>query len=549
MKKTLFLLFLFTLPWLTFSQDTGNFYGSFESNSQWLQDDEGLDFTAPSEDLRSNNYFNLNFSLKNFTVGLQYEAYLPEPLLGYDPLLEGNEIATYFLNYKNENVEVTAGYFYEQFGSGLILRFWEDRQLGINNAMRGVRLGFTGIDHFDLTALYGEQRIGFETSEGTIGGIDANLDISGLMGAEAYSLSFGSSVVNRFQDDRDLEGVPVSVAAFSGRLNFDFGNFFSELEGVYKQPDVLVYNGFITNERKTFKGSAWLLNLGYAIPGFGINTTFRRLENFSFYSDRYAEGNQYNRQLIIYVPALTKQHDYLLNNIYVYSSQPRLLLSSAQNQAGETGVQADVYYSLPKETFFGGKYGTKLELNFSHWSGLDAEFDVTGNEYSSAFFSSGKNYFRELSLGIRKRWNMKWSGIYSVTDLNIDEGITVGSPLGYYDIQATIAIIENTYRFGKGRSARLELQHLWTEEDRGNWAGGLLEYNFTPALGIYAADSWNYGGEFEYHYYNFGGSYTHGSTRIALNYGRQRGGLICVGGVCRFVPENTGLSMNLQLSF
>lgn len=549
MKKTLFLFLFFCLPLLIFSQDSGNIYGSFETNSQWLQDDEGLDFTAPPENFRSNNYFNINFNFRGITAGLQYEAYLPEPLLGYDPRLEGNEIATYYLKYQSEELDITAGYFYEQFGSGLILRFWEDRQLGINNAMKGIRVAFQGIEHLDVTVLYGEQRVGFEVSEGTIGGIDVNLDLSALTEAEAYNLDLGGSFVNRFQDDGGLEGVPNSVAAFSGRLNFNIGNFFSELEGVYKQPDVLVYNNSITNARETFEGSAWLLNMGYAVSGFGFNATLRRLENFSFYSDRFAEGNQYNRQLINYVPALTKQHDYLLNNIYVYSSQPRLLLFSAQRQAGEIGFQTDLFYSIPKETFLGGKYGTKLELNFSNWSGLDADYNTSENTYSTSFFTAGEQYFREISLGIRKRWNTKWSGIYSVSDTEIDEGITIGSPPGLSWIQATTAVVENTLRLGKGRSVRLELQHLWTRQDRGNWAGGLIEYNFNPALGIYAADSWNYGGEAGQHFYNFGGSLTEGSTRVALNYGRQRGGLICVGGVCRFVPENTGLTVNLQLSF
>ena len=50
-------------------------------------------------------------------------------------------------------------------------------------------------------------------------------------------------------------------------------------------------------------------------------------------------------------------------------------------------------------------------------------------------------------------------------------------------------------------------------------------------------------------YYNLGGSYTKSAQRFTLNYGRQRGGLICIGGVCRFVPESTGLTANIVLSF
>src|SRR5690606_22292492 len=153
------------------------------------------------------------------------------------------------------------------------------------------------------------------------------------------------------------------------------------------------------------------------------------------------------------------------------------------------------------------------ELNYAHWAGLDSEYELTENSYSSEFFSRGDTYFREIGIGIRKRWNKKWSGIYSATDLKIDKGVSIGSPLGFSYINATIGVVENTYRLGKGRSVRLELQHLWNKDDRGNWVGGLIEYNFTPTFGIYAADSWNYDGEGELHYYNFGGSYSHGSAR------------------------------------
>ena len=65
---------------------------------------------------------------------------------------------------------------------------------------------------------------------------------------------------------------------------------------------------------------------------------------------------------------------------------------------------------------------------------------------------------------------------------------------------------------------------------------------------VYLADNWNYG-DTDIHYYSVGGSYSKGRTRLGVNYGRQRGGLICVGGVCRYVPENTGVTANLTVSF
>jgi hypothetical protein len=51
------------------------------------------------------------------------------------------------------------------------------------------------------------------------------------------------------------------------------------------------------------------------------------------------------------------------------------------------------------------------------------------------------------------------------------------------------------------------------------------------------------------HYYNTGLSYTKKQHRLSINYGRQRGGISCVGGICRIVPGSTGLSFSLNSSF
>ena len=548
MKKLIFGAFML-IGAFGFSQETGYFFGGLESNSQWLLDDEKFDFPAPDEQFRSNNYFQLNYSLGNFTAGLQYESYLPMALSGYSPTWDGqNGIGTYYLNFKNETLDVTAGYFYEQFGSGLILRTWEDRQLGINNAMKGVRVKFNPTSTFDLTGVFGQTRNGFDVSEGTIQGLDANLDLSQLMKIDAVDLKFGASYVGRHQSNGGNDSIPTTVNAYGGRLDFVINNFYGGVEAITKDPDVLI-NDKIVSSPQLFDGTALLVNMGYAQKGLGINTTFRRLENFSFYSDRYAEGNEYNEQLVNYVPAITKQHDYMLSNIYVYNSQPRLLFDEFEKRAGEVGAQIDVYYSFDRESAL-GKVGTKLAGNFSYWAGLDGEYNMAEQTYDIKFIGNGKRYFRDMNIEIKNRWSSKWSTKASFQDVIVDKAVSKGGILGNEgDIHAQIAVIEGTRRLGGGKAITLELQHLWTKDDDKNWAASVLEYNFNSSFSVFAADSWNYGGENELHYYNFGGSYSKGRTRFALNYGRQRGGLICVGGVCREVPKSTGVTANLVVTF
>jgi hypothetical protein len=549
MRKLLFLTALLVNIWHTDAQDNGNFYGGLESNSQWLQTDEGLNFLAPEDQFRANNYILLNYNLGKFTAGVQYESYLPSALLGYDPIFDNqNDVATYYFNYKDESIDVTGGYFYEQFGSGLILRSWEDRQLGLNNALKGLNIKFNATKDLSLKAVFGKQRYGFEESEGTIQGIDADLDVSGALKIEAVDLLMGLSYVGRSQDTRGVEAIPTNVGAYGGRLEFIFDNFYADVEAIVKDPDVIANEGQIASN-KLYDGTALQVNAGFAKKGLGINATFRRLENFSFFSDRLAEGNIFNQQVINYVPGLTKQQDYLLTNIYVYNPQPRLIIESFDQRAGEVGTQFDLYYSFKKGTSFGGKYGTKLAMNFSYWGGLDAEYNIENRWYKAKFIGSGPQLFRDINLEVKKKWSKNWSSVFTYQNVLIDKGIVEGGPLGNKSILANIGVIEATRRFDNGKAARFVVQHLWSEDDRKNWAAAVVEYNFSTSLAIYAADNYNYGGIEQIHYYSVGGSYSKGNTRLGINYGRQRGGLICIGGVCRFVPENTGLSANLTVAF
>ena len=121
-------------------------------------------------------------------------------------------------------------------------------------------------------------------------------------------------------------------------------------------------------------------------------------------------------------------------------------------------------------------------------------------------------------------------------------------------VRAWIGVAESTYKFSNSKSIRLELQPLSTNDDARNWMGGTLEYFFNSNFGMYLNDSYNYEDsknpqDTKIHFFNIGGSYNKGATRLALNYGRQRGGLLCVGGICRPVSQNTGLTLNFTTTF
>jgi hypothetical protein len=117
-------------------------------------------------------------------------------------------------------------------------------------------------------------------------------------------------------------------------------------------------------------------------------------------------------------------------------------------------------------------------------------------------------------------------------------------------VNTNILALDSYLTVGSGNELRIQAEHLWTQDDAKNWAGALIEYNFLRKFSIYVSDLYNYGNDIDserIHYYNAGATYRKGKTRFSLNYGRQRGGLICIGGVCRFVPKSNGLTFGMNL--
>ena len=559
-----------------FTQDVlSHLSGSLESNLQWYNNDpEFLEVDYEDEYLRSNSYLRLDYEfLNNFTVGLQLESYEPMALLNYYKGYEGTDLATYYVNYKNESLNITAGYFYEQFGSGLLLRTYEERQLGWNNALRGGRVIYTPNSYLSATVLYGQMRNAFEISDTNLYGVNTNFDITNAFKIESLSnLSLGLSYVGKQEDFSknpdfiNSPNTPNLISSYAINLDADFGKFYTSMEYTIKGEDVAYQDlgGFLKPVSDQFyKGNAFLVDLGYTKKGIGINTTFRRIENMSFFAESdfsNPKQNQFNMLSVNYIPALTKQQDFALGNIYVYQPQARLSISEIAGQAGEIGSQIDAFYTIKKGTALGGKYGTKLTANFSYWALLDAKFNDQEQTYDAEFLKFGKKLFKDFNIEIRKKWSKTWNSIFTFQNGTTNKGVFTGEPVALAnEVDFTIAVAEATYKFGKGKSIRLEAQHLWSESflvasniANGNWAGGTIEVNLNRNLSLYVNDIYNYDNyveDYQIHYYNFGGSYSKGATRIALNYGRQRGGLLCVGGVCRFVPENTGLSLNLTTAF
>ncbi|HOP02829.1 MAG TPA: DUF6029 family protein [Tenuifilaceae bacterium] len=523
--------------------DNATVQGNIYSEANYYFTDTLIGAPEVPEYIRANIYGNVFYRYKGFNAGVRFEAYQP-PLVGFDTRYEGLGIAHRFASYSDDSYEVTIGNFYEQYGSGLILRAYEDKNLGIDNAFDGFRLLVRPANGLVVKGMIGKQRFFWDVGPGTVRGFDAEWSLlQTLLPESSTNLTIGASAVSRYQSDKDpLFNFPENVAAFASRTSLYTGNYFFSAEYAWKVNDPSATNNNIYKN-----GQAVILSGSYSKKGIGVLLSAKYVDNMDFRSSRTATGNDLS---ISYIPAISYQHTYSLAAKYPYATQP----------LGEVGAKAQVSYFIGRGTKVGGKYGTNIVFNASIANSIQKEklhdtleIGTQGTKgYSAKFGSIGdEKYYHDLSVEINRKISKSVKIVAGAANQFYNKAIIEGHP-DEEPVKAWVVYGDVSYRFLQNQNVRFELQHLSTKQDKGNWAMALVEYTFAPQWSFAVSDQYNYGNsdaKLRKHFYSFNVAVSKESNRISFFYGKQSDGVICVGGVCRKVPAAYAAGISYSKTF
>ncbi|MCH1533641.1 MAG: DUF6029 family protein, partial [Schleiferiaceae bacterium] len=475
--------------------------------------------------------------------------------LGFPEGYRGEGITYRYLQFKQDNLDVTVGSFYEQFGSGMVFRSYEERGLGYDNAMDGVRVKANLAKGVYLKGVLGRQRFYFEKSPGLLRGVDAEINLSErwhVLDSLGLRWTVGASYMSKYQRANDpFLVLPENVAAGGVRSQLMKGPWVLNTEFAYKANDPSSDNGYIYKD-----GNGFIANLSYSKNGLGVIAGVKRIDNMSFRSDR--NGSTID-MLVNYLSPTTEVHTYALPALYQYATQIN----------GEEGIQLEANYRFKRKSRFGGKYGTLISVNYSAVQSINRDFVATTNDtlrtlqgyYSDPMQRGTIPYFHDLNFKISKKVNKSFK--YNFTYLNLhynrsvlEDGLgdepMLSNPENIKTMDADVFVLETLYKVKSKHYLRNEFQLLSTQDDRGSMAMALLEYSIAPHWFFSIQDIYNYGNpdsDQQLHYPLASVVYTEGTSRFQLSYGRQQRGIFCVGGVCRVVPPSNGVSFSLTTSF
>ncbi len=551
-------------------------HGSVQADILFPEDNAKIGTKYDSDSpILFNTYADVNLASKYVDAGLRFE-FMKWPLPGYPKDFKGWGFPNIYVKGKFGGVELTAGTFYEQFGSGFILRTYEERTLGIDNSILGGRLKINAIKGLRITALGGVQRVYWDWKDyNQVYGADVEgyfQDWIPSLRDRDVALTFGASWVmknernNGGREDILISGTdyrlktPKQVNAFDGRIGFNKGSWNVQAEYAWKGQDPSYDNDYTYNH-----GQAIMLTGSYSRKGLSATLQAKRSQNMSYRTERWRGED--NGAFINYMPAFTYQHTYSLPAIFPYATQ---------YGPGEWAFNGSFGYTFPRKSPLGGKYGTNLTVNLSYISSLvhegnpdnnlpGTENHVMGtNGYKSPFWKMGPTNYWDFNLQLEKRLSRPVTMQFMYMNQLYNRAVIEGEGGKIY---SNILVLDTKWKINRKFVLRGEVQYMFAHHDKadmayidhynetnyaqmdyGDWFYALAEFSWSPYLMFSASDMINVGGTGN-NYYMFGITGTYRSNRLMLSYGQTRSGYNCSGGMCRYVPAMKGFQLNYTYNF
>ena len=524
--------------------------GNLESNTNFYMRDPNIGAANTPQyehqQIGNDSWLNLRAQVYGFELGIRYDYFLNSALLNPSDSYTDQGIGRWYAGKKIGKLSIFGGHIYDQIGSGIIFRAYEERALLIDNALVGLKLSYELSPNWTIKGMTGRQKNLFELYPSVLTG--ASLDgFIHLDSIGKFSMAPGIGIMHKTLADEQMEAlagtlsqytptdfidsVPYNTIAATIYNTLNYGRFSWYVEGAYKTEDAM-YNNYAIQTLWTGveqpgkyileSGYVFYTTLTYAGGGLGVTGQYKRTHNFNFRADPFAT---LNHGMINFLPPMSRVNTYRLTARY----------SPATQEFEEEAVQLDATYKINKNL--------GILINIANITRPGAT--ANENPYTEVF--------TQFTLKKPKEWTLIGGLQYVRYDQELYEG-----KAGVPNVVAWTPYVDYLYKLDQKKSLRTEIQYMNTQEDFGSWLYGLEEFSISPHWIFEVSDMWNIDSNPEHttsalkdglHFPTVGAVYSTGQTRYALRYVKQVEGIVCSGGICRLEPAFSGFKFNVSANF
>jgi hypothetical protein len=544
-----FLSLLLFLGSSLYAQKGLNIRGTMETNINWFREDSLIGATGipqyENNDVGGELWLTMIANYRDWELGVRLDGFKNSNLLNPNSSYTDYGLGRMYLQYRKDRLDMTLGYIYDQIGSGIIFRSYEERPLLIDNALVGGRGIYQLGDNIEIKGFYGRQKQLFDLYPNTMRGFSVDGYFS--LGKEnVVTFSPGIGYMNRLLSQETMDGIVQVLKTYTEqdrvvpKYNVYMGTIYNTLtykgiswhtEFAIKSSDLHFDPNAIRTEitgTRVFgkyvkkPGTVWYTSISVSGKNLGVNIEAKRTSRFNVRIDPL---QRLNFGLLSFIPPMNRQHTYRLLSRYAPATQ----------DLSETALQIDIQQALTKRL--------KWQLNLS---------DIRTNENDLLY--------REFYVNLQYNKPRKWSLQGGVQIMEYNQEVYETKP-EVDNIRAVTPFVEWSYRLDQKRSLRSELQYMTTQQDYGSWIFSLIELSWVPHWQLELSGMYNVNPgpsspedpdseiKEKILYPSVGVTYTHGSKRFNIRYVKQVEGVVCTGGICRLEPAFSGLRFNSYVAF
>lgn len=544
MKKII--LFVFSMFSSICLLAQGTFSGDLMMNMNFFRRDTNI--KASNNPLYDNalsgsdGWLTLRYATNGFTFLMRADAFNNSNLK--NPVSPSTDFGLGAWNVTKElkDLTISVGTIYDQIGSGILFRSYEDRGLLIDNALIGIELKYLLTDKINLKGFTGQQKNN-NNENNSVNNIRYAPVIKGLNAEGDFNIASmrinpGLGVLNRTIDASSMNAVIATINAqevterfapkfnmyaFSGYNSLTYKNFSWYAEACYKTREaIFVSNLYDPMYGKLVErdGNVEYTSINYGRKGVALSLTGKRTENFLM---RTSPNETLMKGMLNWQPIVAVLRPMRLMSRYTPASQDISELAGTAN------------------------------LNVS-------PNDVSSFTFTYTNINTLKNekLYRECFVETIYQGLSKWvfEGGVQYLEYNLDAYQNRAKAVTLYSLTP---FAEITYKITENKSIRMETQYMYAERDYGSWIFACLEYNIAPQWSFTISDMYNTmpnkgDDNLNYknpgnHYYSAFAAHTRGANRFSIAYVKQVDGINCAGGVCRYEPAFSGVKATITSSF
>ncbi|RPI14891.1 MAG: hypothetical protein EHM58_15420 [Ignavibacteriae bacterium] len=546
----LFLLAAFVFSGITYSQLKLNVK---VSASNLLRYGNGKENTITTSNTKE--YFeelgDVRLFVNDFLFGVRYEYDAP---IEFGTSVKG--ISRRFIEYKKEDFTVRAGNFYDLYERGLVLNAFENRGLGFNTQLDGLRLNFKrnwNKVQFNGTIMGGDLEYNDYLNPGRVEKYTIRSGNFSFSPLRLFTIG-GSYLTATGNIPSGTISTDIKAELFEATLGFNYKSI--DLYGTYANKKTITLPNTLFTQPLTPRGDGAFASLTFTRPSLGVTIDYKNYRfNLTTPNERSAT-NPTKTLPFQNPPTGVKEYTWTLLTRYPHITDFN----------DEVGFQVDAFYS-PKDNL---SLNLNLSLSSRHYDYVDSNpgilvkyerVDRTDNFIPSTndAFSPYWEAYLEAEYYYKKNTKIKIAVARQSSVL-----YAIENPAASDKIRTVTIPLEIMHDFKKVYSVKLMAEQQWVynsartfnaNEDLRKFSNHFFSLSISRSPDIivngnfeFSTDEEDASGKKKWASAEVTYKFSSANS-ISLFYGTERGGLKCSSGICRYVNPFNGFRLTVINNF